>query len=356
MADIGTINNNMSVNLGTSTTLDYPTIALAFGYCTLKFSSTNSAQDGGNVHTLTMGDYSIKVTLDNDGKAEVSLLPFIRTYMEQEAVQDLPLPTDGRANKVDNKMRGVFTLEVSGANSSHVEQTLSIHYIYGSNQLDLKNSVTRNLNTGDTLGTWVTLDYYTYTDNNGIPTDEGRWKACNYNINRTHPAQTLIHVGVTQYQGALIVNNIIDYNFIEDCRVEGVKAVKWLDKYGGINIRKLTFAGESMTATHSDSYNRPHNDRNVVTNRYYYGDDMWETLTPITTYNLGDDGIPTELFDWLSGLASSPVVEIWTGKVDGAGEWVRCNIADVTIDRDPRKATFNFSLSLIVPQDKVQQF
>lgn len=356
MADIGTINNNMSVNLGTSTTLDYPAIAIAFGYCTLKFSSTDSAHDGGNVHTLTMGDYSIKVTLDQYGRAEVSLLPFIRAYMAQEAVQDLPLPTDGSANKVNNMMRGVFTLEISEANTTDVEQTLTIHYIFGSNQLELKDSVTRNLNTGDILGTWVTLDYFTYNDAHGIPTQDDKWIACNCNINRLFPSQTFIQAMVTQYRGASIVNGVTNYNFIEDCRIEGVKAVKWLDKYGGINIRKLTFAGDSTKAAHTFPYNRPHNDRNVVNDEYYHGDDMWETLTPTTTYNLGDDGIPMELFDWLSGLASSPVVEMWTGKVDGAGKWVRCNIADATIDRDPRKATFNLSLSLIVPNDLVQQF
>lgn len=356
MADIGIINNNMSVNLGTYTTLDYPAIAIAFGYCTLKFSSTNSAHDGGNVHTLTMGDYSIKVTLDKYGKAEVSLLPFIRAYMAQSGVLDLPLESDGSLTAVDNVMRGVFSLDVSEANTTDVEQTLTIHYIYGSNQLEVIANKYRSLNTGDYLGTWVTLDYFADNDSHGIPTDDGDWIACNYNINRAFPSQTFIQAMVTQYRGSSIVNGGVNYHFIEDCRIEGVKAVKWLDKYGGINIRKLTFAGENFGASHGDSYTRPHHDRNISNVDYYHGDDKWEELTPTTTYNLGDDGIPMELFDWLSGLAASPVVEMWTGKVDGAGKWVRCNIGNVSVERDPRKASFSLSLSLIVPTDIVQQF
>lgn len=356
MANIGTITNKLSVALGTYTTLDYPAIAIAFGYCTLQFSSTNSAHDGGNVHTLTMGDYSIKVTLDQYGKAEVSLLPFIRADMAQGNVLNLPLATDGTHTSEDNVMRGAFNLAVSEANSSTTEETITIHYIFGSNQLELKNNVYRSLNTGDILGTWVTLDYFAGNNAYGVPTDDDIWVACNYNINKAFPGQTAIQAQVTQYRGASIVNGVTNYHFIEDCRVVGVKAVKWLDKYGGINIRKLTFAGESMSAAHSDAYNRPHTDRNIANGDYYAGDDLWETLTPTTTYNLGDDSIPMELFDWLSSLATSPVVEMWSGDVKGAGKWIRCNIGDVTLERDPRRAIFSLSLTLIVPNDIIQQF
>lgn len=355
-ADIGTIANNMSVALGSYTTLEYPVIALAFGFCTLKFSSTNAAHDAGNVHTLTMGDYSVKVTLNKYGRAEVSLLPFIRAYMADDGTLALPLESDGTVSKVDNAMRGVFALEVSEANSTDIEQTINIHYIYGTNQLQLIDDKWLNLNTGDILGTWVTLDYFADNDEHGVPTDDSVWVNCNYNINRAFPDQDQIQVMVTQYRGNTIVNGVFDYHFIEDCRVDGVRAVKWLDKYGGMNIRKLTFAGESIKAAHSDQYNRPHVDRNVSLYEYYHGDDMWETLTPTTTCDLGDDGIPMELFDWLSGLATSPVVELYNGAVDGSGKWVRCNIGDVSIERDPRKSTFSLSLSLIVPSDMVQQF
>lgn len=356
MADV-TINNNLSVTLGTYSTLDYPAIAIAFGYCALRFSSTNSAHDAGNVHTLTMGDYSIKVTLDQYGKAEVSLLPFIRAYMASQNVQNLPLETDATNTSEDNAMRGVFNIAVSEANTSTTEETIKIHFIYGTNQLERITDKYINYNTNDSLKTWQTFNEYSGNDAHGVPSDDDDWIACNVNINLTYPsAGATLQMAEAQYIGDKIVNGIVNYHLIEDCRANGVKAVKWLDKYGGINIRKLTFAGVTTKATHSDAYNRPHIDRNVANGNYYAGDDMWETLTPTTTYNLGDDSIPMELYDWLSGLVTSPVVEMWSGDVKGTGKWLRCNIGDVTIERDPRKATFSLSLSLIVPNDMIQQF
>lgn len=355
MADIGTIDNKMSVSLGATTTLEYPAIALAFGYCTMRFKSSAPSSDSGNTHTITMGSYALKVTLDNNGEAEVSLLPFIRASMAQGGVLDLPLESNGGETSVDNAMRGVLTLVVSEA-TGNTTHTIDVHYIYGSNQLQEIPDKWLNLNTGDILGTWVTLDYYSDNDSHGIPTSDADWIQCNYNVNRAFPDQSSIQAEVAQYRGGSIINGVTDYHFIEDCRIEGVKAVKWLDKYGGMNIRKLTFAGESIKAAHAESYNRPHNDRNIINGEYYHGDDMWEALTPTTTYNLGDDGIPNELYGWLSGLVSSPVVELWSGNVDGAGKWIRCNIGDVGIERDPRKSTFSFSLSLIVPNDLIQQF
>lgn len=358
MADFGVINNKRTFSFtstGGHLVGGYlPSIALAFGFCKVVFDGDSYV--GGQSFRLTMGDYSIDVTLDTYGKGEVSLLPFIRVHIASQGVQNLPLKTDASLSVVTSAEHNYFTLEIkdlaTGTTSNFV-----IYYIYGTNVLEYVTDKYINLNTGDVLGTWQTLEYYANNNANGTPVDADNWRDCNYNLNRhiADPSQPT-QLAVTIYRGSSIVNTLVTYHFIEDCRVANMRAVKWLDSRGGVNIRKLTFAGENLGAVKSNAYNRPQTDLNISNGDYYCGDDKWETLQPARTITLGDDSIPNELYDWLKELVTSPVVELWSGAVNGAGKWLRCNLGDVTLERDPRKNTFSLTLSLAVPAYAVQQF
>ena len=74
-------------------------------------------------------------------------------------------------------------------------------------------------------------------------------------------------------------------------------------------------------------------------------------MTANEVLTLGDDVIPSTHYVWLKTIASTPTVEALIG-----GAWTRCNIADVTVDCDPRKAHFSLSFTLSLPTDDVQQF
>lgn len=358
MADIGILDNERSIDF-TSTgghliSVFVPVVALAFGWCKVVFDGDVYA--AGNTFRLTSGDNSIDVTLDDYGNGEASLYPFIRAYMAQQKAQDLPLETDALEEVMDSAEHNYFTLAIKDM-ATGTEQSVVIYFIYGTNVLQAASDKYINFNTGDTLGTWQTLEYFADNDQYGVPTDADAWRECNYNLNiHLDTPSDVEQLEVTTYRGDKIVNGVVNYHLIPDCRIKNVRAVKWLDSRGGINIRKLTFAGENHSSVRTDSYQRPHTDLNIPNGDYYHGDDKWENIVPATTINLGDDAIPMELFDWLKELVTSPVVEYWDGEVNGAGKWLRCNVTDTTIERDPRKNTFSLSLSLALPSYAVQQF
>lgn len=359
MAAIGVLPNEKSTTItssgGNVITIDYPVIAIAYGYCTIKFSSSVLLA-GAKLNVALSSNHSIDVTLDSTGRAQFSLLPFIRVNMETDGVQSLPLESTGNNTKEINVMRGAFSLDITDYATNNTT-SITVYYIFGNNCLLYDTDKYINFNTGDTLGTWTTLDFFAGNDADGVPTDVDVWCECNFNLNRyLNDPQDVEQFEVSFYRGGDIVNAVVDYHLIEDCRVDGVRAVKWLDSSGGINIRKLTATTEQHSAAASSSYQRPHTDLNIANSGYYHGDDKWELMTPTTTITLGDDAIPMCLYDWLKELATSPVVELWSGAVNGAGKWLRCNLVNTSIERDTRKATFSLTVQLQVPTYKGQEF
>lgn len=358
MADIGVLNNTRTIDItsvgGHLVSVEIPVVALAFGWSKVVFDG--DAYTAGNTFRLTMGNDSIDVVLDGLGKGETSLLPFIRAYMAQQKAQDLPLETDALEEVMDSAEHNYFTLTIKDL-AADTTTNVVIYFIYGTNVLQSRTDKYINFNTGDSLGTWQTLEYFEDNDQYGVPTDADAWRECNYNLNiHLDSPSDVEQLEVSVYRGDKIVNESVNYHLIPDCRVTNVRAVKWLDRFGGINIRKLTLAEEDTTSVRSNSYQRPHSDLNIADGDYYHGDDKWESIEAVTTINLGDDAIPMELYEWLKELATSPVVEYWDGKVNGDGKWVRCNVSGSSFKRDTRKSTFSLTLTLTLPSYAVQQF
>lgn len=354
MANPGTLNNYKRDDItsvgGNALAFQYPVVALAYGWCALLFDG--AAVLAGNKVKITMDGTttSLTVTLNRYGRANVSLLPFIREHMASRNVQNLPLESDSTVGPLTSSVRSSFSLVILDEASTN-SKTITIYYIYGNNVLEAVTDRYISLNTGDNVGSWQSLDLFGNSEDDGTPS--AAWNDCNYNLTLfTFPQPYPIAI----YKGGEIVNALVTYHYIEDCRVRGVRAVKWLDSTGGINVRKLTIATEQHGASVTDTYTRPHEDRNVLNGNYYHGDDRWQSLEPVTTLTLGDDSIPMSLYPWLKELVTSPVVELYSGEVDGSGVWVRCNIADSTIEKDYKKNVFTLTINLQVPTYMAQDF
>ena len=84
---------------------------------------------------------------------------------------------------------------------------------------------------------------------------------------------------------------------------------------------------------------------------YDRGSDTWANITATRQVTLGDESIPIERFDDLKEIATSPIVEMYE-----SGSWSRCNVTGFAVERDPRKATFQLTVTLQAPTYTVQEF
>jgi hypothetical protein len=135
--------------------------------------------------------------------------------------------------------------------------------------------------------------------------------------------------------------------------------VKWLDGQGGINVRRFTFAGESEGGVTDSSYTRHHwtREKLEVGDNYWCGLDKWTQRTATKQITLGDDNIEQDQFSWVASLVQSSCVEVWAETSKGEYLWQRCNVADSSVERDPRKSVFSVTLTLeLAPIYNPQQF
>lgn len=340
--------NSQSQILLSGVVASAPLVALAYSYAVLEFEG--NATHSGNKITVECGDNSITIALDRWGQAELSLVPFIRADIEQHNILDNPLYCDESAETQDNGFRGY--IDVSITEDGREPVAMRIYYIFG-NYAPKGEMVTDLYFDYDANGeTWVNVDDATNYDASGNPTAfEGNWCDINKIVESEPSGDFVMPLLVAWYYGKDDIQFAnINYHFRYDCRVDNVMKVRWLDKNGNINVRKFVVAGKSHGASSSGSWTRPHNVKEIV-DGYDFGKDEWHNLSANENLTLGDDNIPTTHYNWLKTLASSACVEVL---LDGA--WTRCNLGDVTIECDPRKATFSATLSLILPTDDVQQF
>lgn len=301
----------------------------------------------GTKRTISVGGNSITVTIGNDGKAAVSLMPFIRNDIKTREVQGAPFT---------RTWRGLLAVSISDADASTIATTINIYYIFGfcrpAINADSDIWLTYNSAVGDYNVVTVDWgDHYTSgTPNNlsqfvGIANDPSEWG--------TTPADNDTQTfEVAQFAGNKIFVGNKTYHFALDCRTENVITVRWIDGDGCPNCRKFTVGSEQRGAAVSDAYRIPHNDYNFINNNTYdFGRDEWATIEPQRTITIGDDAIPQNQWEWLKGLVSSQCVEIFEG-----GIWRRVNVTTPTMERDTRKDVFNFSITLALFADDAQQF
>lgn len=340
-------------NLQTQTLLDgvvasAPLVALAYSYAVLTFEG--NATHANNKIAVAVGDNSITLTLDQWGKAELSLVPFIRNAVLTSEVLDNPLYCESGADFQQNNFRGYIDVVITEDGRTPI--TMRVHFIFG-NYAPKGEKVTDVYMDYDANGsTWVNVDTASHYNANGAPIDfEDNWCDVSQIVESDPVGDFVLPLDVAWYYGGDdIYFSTINYHFHYDCRSDNVLKVRWLDADGNINTRKFAFAGRSHGATASTSWQRPHNTKEIELG-YYRGKDEWRNITANGTITIGDDAIPVTHFDWLKTIASSAVVEAYMG-----GVWVRCNVGDASMECDPRKSTFSVTLTLIVPTDDVQQF
>ena len=340
-------------NLQTQTLADgvvasAPLVALAYSYAVLSFEG--NATHAGNKITIAVGGKSITITLDADGCAEFSLLPFIRDAVLTADTLDNPLYCATGANFQQNNFRGYIDVVVTETGQSPV--TIRVNYIFG-NYAPKGELVTDVWLDYDANGeSWCNVDTASNYNANGVPVDfEDNWCNVNEIVDEDPAGDFVLPLDVAWYYGKDdIVFSTVNYHFHYDCRSENVVKVRWLDANGNINTKKFTLAGRSHGGASSGAWQRPHPYKEIALG-YDRGRDEWRSITANETITIGDDGISMNRYGWLKTLASSAAVEAYMG-----GVWVRCNMGDATLECDPRKSTFSATFALIVPTDDVQQF
>lgn len=325
-----------------------PLVALAYSYAILDFEG-NAAHANESISVECNG-YGIDITLDGDGKASLSLLPFIRMAVLGAVILDNPLYCETGADFQQNNYRGYIDVSITEANALPI--TMRVHYIFG-NYVPKGEEVTDlyfdYLPDGET---WVNVDAASHYDLNGVPVEfEDNWCNINEIVEEEPDGDFVLPLEVAWFYGGDDIRfNTINYHFHYDCRVANIVKVRWLDTNGNINIRKFTSGGRSHGGAAGDSWMRPHTMKDISLG-YDRGKDQWANITANETITLGDDAIPMTHFDWLKTLTSSAAVEVFKGNA-----WTRANFGEASVECDPRKQTFSMSLTLILPTDDVQQF
>ena len=325
-----------------------PLVALAYSNAVLTFEG--NVLHGGNKIEVEVQGNSIIVTLDQYGKAELSLLPFIRNEVLGSIVLNNPLYCEEGATFQQNNFRGFIDVTITETNRQPM--SMRVHYIFGNYapKGELVEDVWMDYDANGT--TWVNVDSASHYNANGIPVEfEDNWCDVSRIVEDEPSGDFVLPLDVAWFYGRDDIQfRTVNYHLHYDCRSENVLKVRWLDANGNINTRKFAVAGRSHGASASNSWQRPHPYKEINLG-YDRGKDEWQSITASESITIGDDMIPVQHYDWLKTIASSPVVEAYIG-----GVWVRCNMGEAAMECDPRKATFSVTLTLIVPTDDIQEF
>lgn len=329
---MATYTNNSTLTLASGTKITFPNIAVG-SYNVISFEGTSA--NAGEVRYVTVGSDTIKLTLDADGNAWLSLMPFMRADAQANNVQDKPC--------ANNYWRGLLSVEISSHTSTTTEESLSVYYILGDCP-PRKTPLTDVWITYNSDGNNMITRDWTSNYSSGVPTSLAAFRS-NWNTISTPPtADTVNTYDVVQVCADMIFTGNVNYHITYDKRTVDVVLLRWVDGNGNIGTRKFTIGGEQYGGAISDTYQRPHNERVIVSNSYYYGNDEWSNVTPQRTITLGDDNIPMGQWDWICSLATSQSVEMYED-----GVWKRVNITANSVERDPRKSSFSVSLTISVP-------
>lgn len=343
--------NQAKITLASGVGVEYPIIATAYSWAMLVFSG--STANAGEQLTITCGGKSVVLTLDSDGKGELSLLPFIRDDVYTRCALIDPLGVVTGKPRCDNPMRGVLDITIG-------EQSVKIYYLFG--------CASPFAPQGDV---WLTYDEDSVmsidedTSFSGItPTSSVEWIANVRNTWRYLASQGIaLGTGIdvearivsVMLYGDTTIDRITTYHMRYDCRVgDNIVRVRWIDHYGNINERKLCLGSDSAGAARADAYATPHNVKVVTSlnDPYWHGNDQWQEVAPTRSINVGDDAIPIEQREWLATLVQSSMVAVNLGD----DVWRKVQLADSTLETDQRRATFDLSLTLQLDAPAAQQF
>lgn len=336
-----TITNTQTFTLASGAVVSVPMVALAYSYAMLRI-------EGGTPNTkvsITCNGIAVTLTLNADGDGAMSLTPFIRAAIQGNGTLANPLYTSGI--RQGNGFRGSMVVIVT--EPEELPLAVSVSYILG-NYAPKGERVTDLYFDYDANGeSWASYDdAANYNAGTPIAFDEN-WCDMSELVAEEPTGDFDMVLPTAWFYGSKIHFSEVTYHFRYDCRTEGMAKVRWLDTNGNLNERKFVIAGKQHGASTSATWHTPHDEKSINLG-YYAGRDQWRERSASEVMVVGDDCIPITHFDWLKTIASAPVAEVF---LDGV--WVKCEIADMTTECDPRKSLFSITLNLVLPTDDVQQ-
>lgn len=146
--------------------------------------------------------------------------------------------------------------------------------------------------------------------------------------------------------------NDVKIHIVQDLRTMNVLQLRWIDTEGKVNYRQFAKGEYSESTTTQSTYERVKYNRSFNEYGVDLGNDQWQNKTITCIQSFGDDAIPMEQYKWLASLCGASIIELYLG----AGKWQRVNIQDTALAVDTRKHLFNFNGTIVLPNVEGQQW
>lgn len=351
---------------GDGITLRMPSVAMAFSFAWCELTDTT-----GEVDSIEITGNGVTETRTlHDGKAMISLLPFIRSAMSLDG--DL-FPNLSAVSPTASK----------SAFNRDIELYMAVKDANGDIMADTEQSIPAIYGGTDAVGAYADEQWITYSQ------PDAQYNPCvSYSLGSTTnitmsylspmfgisvnatgtlsnlPLSIIMRADAPDMFTATLsrayringdertqVNNV-KLHVIQDKRTMNVLQLRWIDTEGKVNYRQFAKGEYSESASTQSTYERAKYNRQYNEHGVDLGNDQWQNKTITAMQSFGDDALPMSQYKWLASLCGASIVELYKG----AGKWQRVNIQDTVLAVDTRKHLFNFSGTIVLPNVEGQQW
>ena len=346
--------------------LQLPSVAMAFSFAWCELTDNT-----GEIASIEITSNGVTETRTlHDGKAMVSLLPFLRSAMslDGDMFPNLPSMTPNASRSAFNKDLELY-VTIKDANGEAVaDGEISVPAIYGGT---------------DALGAYADERWITYSkpDAQYVPcVSYSLDSSTNITMSYLSPmfgiavtatgtlsnlplpimvTASAPNVFTATLNKAYRINgddrtqvSNVKLHIVKDNRTMNVLQLRWIDTEGKVNYRQFAKGEYSESASTQSTYERAKYNRQFNEHVVDLGNDQWQNKTITCMQSFGDDAIPMEQYKWLASLCGASIIELYLG----GGKWQRVNIQDTALAVDTRKHLFNFSGTIMLPNVEGQQW
>ena len=349
---------------GDGITLQLPSVAMTnFAWCELVDTT-------GNIVSIdvTMGDLTERRTLHN-GKAMISLLPFMRSAMslDGDMFPNLPSITPNASRSAFNKDLNL-SIAINDADGIYADTELVVPAIYGGTDAFGVYAEERWITYSKPDAQYVPCVSYSLDSSTNITLS---YMSSQFGIAVTAtgtlsnlPLPIMVTASAPNAFTATLnkahrINgdnrtqvNDVKLHIVQDKRTMNVLQLRWIDTEGKVNYRQFAKGEYSESTSTQSTYERAKYNRQFNEHVVDIGNDQWQNKTITCMLSFGDDAIPMEQYKWLASLCGASIIELYLG----AGKWQRVNIQDTALAVDTRKHLFNFNGTIMLPNVEGQQW